>query len=187
MKQTILLTILLSLPGLALADPYFELALEVGGETFATASGGSNFFSFDDDLNINGGVKFALGVQNSFGAGDRDSLSFAIGYLFDNIDADNGDAEFDTLTFDAIFLRRYEVHRLGGGISYHIGPEYEDDIDGFAPLELEFDDALGFLLQYAYAPGPGFQIGARFTFMEYESGGTDYDADSFGIFLSSGF
>ncbi len=80
-----------------------------------------------------------------------------------------------------------DSHRFGIGASYHIGPTYKDDIVGLAPLKIDFDDALGLILQYSYAVSSGFQIGARFTQMDYEANGASLDASSFGIILSNGF
>jgi hypothetical protein len=175
----IVLPILLLLSFNLQAEIYFELDLEGGGDTLIGTTSGQ-------DINVGGGVKFAAGVVNQVGD-NGESLSLSLGYMFDNIDAINGTAEIDTLTFDAIYSIQRDRHRFGIGASYHMGPTYEDDIFGFSPLKFEFDDALGLILQYGYAAFPGFYIGARFTEMDYEVSGLSLDASSFGIFLSNGF
>ncbi len=187
MQNIFLAIFLLLIIGIAKAELFFEGSIEGGGETFATAESSNDFYSFDDDLNIGGGTKVAIGIQNMVGEEALGSLSLALGYIWDRIDADNGDADFSTVTFDVIYIRHFNKHRLGIGASYHIGPEYEEDIDGSIPFDLDFDDSLGFILKYGYEINQGLQIGARYTVMEYEFNDIDVDADSFGLFLSNGF
>jgi hypothetical protein len=175
----ILLLFLLLLSSTAEADLYFELSVEGGGDTLIGSSSG-------EDINAGGGIKFAGGVQNEV-SDTGNILSFSVGYLFDSIDAVNGSAEIDTMTFDAIYTVHRGDHRFGIGGSYHIGPTYEDDIAGFAPLKIEFDDAIGMLFQYGYSVSHNFQVGARLTRMSYELNGSSIDADSFGVFISNGF
>ena len=179
MKHYITAVMLFLLPGLGHAELYFELALEGGGETLARSSDGL-------ELNAGGGIKFAGGVINNFGENNHSRLSLALGYLSDSIDASNGEGDLDSFTFDAIYSRLFHLHRLGVGLSYHIGPEYSDSVDGFGSTRIEFDDALGIILQYGYALTPGFQLGARYTLMDYKANGLSIDADSFGVFLAFG-
>ena len=137
MKKIAFIFFLLLMPGIVKSEIYLEISLEGGGKTFATATRGNDDFSFDEDLNIGGGFKFAAGVHNLVGENDRGSISLALGYLWDSIDAENGDAEFNAFTFDAIYNLRIKLHRIGIGATYHINPEYEDDIDGFAETNIE--------------------------------------------------
>ena len=70
------------------------------------------------------------------------------------------------------------------GVSWHLNPEFESDIDGFSSVRIRFDDALGMILQYRYQLYPGFQPGLRLTEMEYEGGSITDDASSIGLFLA---
>lgn len=180
----LLLIVAGSLPGTAQSEIYLEIGLEGGGETFVTATRSNDDFSFDQDLNIGGGVKIAAGIHKIVGENDGGSVSLALGYLWDSIDADNGDADFSTITLDAIYNLRLNRHRLGIGASYHIGPEYQDDLDGFAKTNIDFDDSLGLILQYSYEITPGFYLGLRHTEMDYEVHGNSVDASSIGLFLA---
>jgi len=180
MNNLIVAVILLTLTSTAQAKAYFELGIEGGGVPIVETGAG--------DINPGGGFKFAIGVQKEVGE-SGDSLSIALGYLFDEageIDFwyEQPRFEFNTVTLDAIYTIRNNPHRFGIGGSYHIGPIYKDNLQ---PLTLDFDNALGLLLQYSYTLGSGFQIGARLTSMDYEAGGLSADASSFGIFLSNGF
>lgn len=174
-----LLPLLVLVCSSAEADLYLEMSIDGGGDTLIGSTSG-------EELNAGGGIKFAGGVQNEV-SNSGNTLSFSVGYLFDSIDAVNGSADLDTFTFEAIYTLHKGDHRFGIGGSYHIGPSYEDSIAGFAPLKVEFDDALGMLFQYGYSVSNKFQVGARLTRMNYELNGNSIDADSFGVFISNGF
>jgi hypothetical protein len=179
MNKFIVTVILLALASTAQADLYLELGYEGGGDTLISTTAG-------EDINAGGGINYVIGVQNKVGENGK-SLSLALGYMIQSMDASNGTAEISTLTFDAIYSIPKGVHRFGIGASYHIDPTYKDNIAGLSPLKIDFDDALGLVLQYSYAYSPQFQIGARITEMDYEVNGLSLDAGSFGIFLSNGF
>ena len=162
------------------AELYLEASLEGGGDTLVETN-------LNDEINAGGGIKFAVGIQNPMGPGGNNSLRLAVGYLFDSINASNGDADFDALTFDAIYSVSSGPHAFGFGGSLHMSPEYDETIDGLGSLQVEFDDALGMVLQYGYQGIPGFELGVRYTMIDYEAGSAILDADSFGLFISNGF
>lgn len=181
-----ILTILLALSsGPVKAGFYFELGAEDGGDTLASASGSNDYWGdYERDLDIGGGGKLAIGIHNILGENKDRSLSFALGYLSDSIDASNGDADYDTVTFDAIYGFHFEAHRFGLGASYHIGPEFKGKFDDQPRITAEFDDALGLVMQYSYAISPVFHVGLRYTEMDYEINNVELDASSFGIFMA---
>ena len=185
---TTVLTILLVLsPGHVKAGLYFEFDFESGGDTLASASGSTDFWGggdYERDLDIGGGNKLAVGIHNILGENNDRSLSFALGYLSDSIDASNGDADYDTVTFDALYGFHFEAHRFGLGASYHIGPEFKGKFDDQPRVTAEFDDALGLVMQYSYAVSPVFHVGLRYTEMDYEINDVELDASSFGIFIA---
>jgi hypothetical protein len=183
MIKTIITVILLVLSQSAQAELYMELSVENGGDALISSPSYS--------VNAGSGVKLAIGVQKVVGE-EGETLSLSLGRMSDFIDANDGidgKAEINTHTVDAIYSIRRGHHRFGFGGSYHIGPIYEENIAGLPPVEIKFDDALGLILQYSYAwqPGPGFQIGARYTLMDYKASGLSLNADSYGIFISNGF
>ncbi len=179
MTKFIVTAILLTLASNAQAELYLELGYEGGGDTLISTTLG-------DDINAGGGINYVFGVQNEVGEKGK-SWSLGLGYMIQSMDASNGTAEISTLTVDAIYSIPVDRHRFGIGASYHIGPTYKDKIAGFSPLTIDFDNALGLVLQYSYAYSPRFQIGARITEMDYEVNGLSLDAGSFGIFISNGF
>ena len=163
----------------ARAESYFEFGLESGGDILASTS--------LEDLNAGGGFRLALGLQRFIGGFDDVGLLFSVGYLFDRIDGSNGDADIDALLAEVVYFRDFGPHRLGIGGSYHLNPQYHDDVDGFAKTRINFDDAAGLVLRYAYILEETFEFGARYTVMDYRVNGRSFDADSLGIFVSVGF
>ncbi len=180
MTKIIITVILLTLASTAQAELYMEMSVEEGGDTLASSPSYS--------VNAGSGLKLAFGIQNIVGE-YGESLSLSLGQLTDFLDAYDGIVETSTITLEAIYSIPRGNHRFGFGGSFHIGPTYEEDIAGSPPLKIDFDDALGLILQYSYArkPGPGFQVGVRYTQMEYKANGLSLDASSFGIFISNGF
>ena len=178
-KPTLLFILMLfALP--AQADLYLELGFESGGDELIGTNTG-------DDLHAGGGLKLALGIQNPVNEDGTAWLRMAVGYLFDDINADNGEADIDTLTFDALYILNAGMHSFGVGPTLHLDPEYSDDVAGFRPERIEFDDAVGIMFQYGYHPTENFEIGLRLTDIDYENGSRSYDAGSFGLFISNGF
>lgn len=162
------------------ADIYVEGSVQGGGDDLIRSTTG-------DSISAGAGLKLAIGIQNAVTADQAGHIRLAVGYQFDRIDAANGDAELDTVTFDAMYVLNSGPHAMGAGVTMHMSPEYSDRIDGVVPLTIEFDDAVGFVVQYGYQFMPGLELGVRYTSMEYEVGSASVDADSFGIFLSNGY
>lgn len=182
MKKIILPVSLLCIMSVQIvqADLYVEIAFEGGGDDLIGTNTG-------DELSAGGGVKIAAGVQNTVNEEGTASIRLSVGYLFDDIDAANGSADIDTMTFDAIYAIHSGPHTFGFGATMHIEPEYKDNVSGFVPLNIQFDDAYGVVLQYGYHITHGLEFGARLTNMDYESRNISINADSFGIYLSNGF
>ncbi len=164
----------------AQAELYLELGFETGGDELVLTDSG-------ETLNAGGGFKLAAGIQNHLNDTGTTSMRLVLGYLFDSLDASNGSADIDSVTFDALLLLDSGPHRLGFGPTLHLAPRYQDNVDGFAAVDIEFDDAVGITVQYGYRLGPGFEIGLRLTDIEYENASTRLDAGSFGVYLSNGF
>ena len=182
MKKSVVTLVLLSCLAIfpVQADFYAEMSLEGGGDDIIGTTSG-------ETISAGGGLKFALGIQNPINDAGSASIRLVLGYLFDSIDAANGDAEIDTLTFDAMYIIHSAAHSFGLGATMHLSPEYSDNIAGFAPLKIEFDDAFGVVFQYGYHFIPGLEIGVRLSDLDYEAGNARIDAGSFGFYISNGF
>lgn len=177
-KAVVALWLMLS-PCITYAEAYAEFALIAGGEELAS--------TFIDDIYAGGGLKFAFGAQHRIGDSPKYELTYTLGYMFDDVSGTNGNAEFDVFVLDALFQLRNGPHRFAFGGSYHINPEYEENIDGFARFRIDFDDALGFTARYSYDFGDVFLVGGVITVMDYEADGESFDANSLGFFVATYF
>lgn len=163
------------------AELYYEVGLEGGGDDELAST------TADDSIAPGGGIKFAIGIQNPINDDASAAIRLSVGYLFDSIDANDGEADIDTLTFDALYIINSGVHSFGIGGTMHMSPEYSERTDSSGSFNIEFDDAVGVVLQYGYHLDIGMEIVARFTQMDYEVGSASIDAGSFGVFISNGF
>ncbi len=178
-KNIVLLLLVLGCVSPASAELYLEASLEGGGETLVRST-------LDDELNAGGGVKLAIGTQNWLDDAGSSSLRLAVGYLQDDVSGGNGSAELDVLTFDALYLIHSGPHSFGVGATWHASPRYRARIDGVSDT-VDFEDAVGPVLQYGFRLSPGLEIGFRFSDIEYQSSERVINAGSFGVYLSNGF
>jgi len=179
LSKFLALMLLILVSGMSHAEVYFEVSIEAGGETLGSAS--------NKDLNIAGGFKLAIGIQRYIGGFEDVGLLFSVGYLSDEIDASNGTAETDATVLEFIYFRKFGPHRIGTGGTYHLNPQYKENLDGFAKTKINFDDSTGLLVRYSYTITEGLQAGVRYTIMDYEANGESLDASSIGLFFSSSF
>jgi hypothetical protein len=161
-----------------------------GGDDLTVVSGGEDLQA-GQLLNLGIGYDFDLNPAKTL------LLRAGINYKFDSVDASNGEADFDRWPLDLILVSRQGNFSLGAGITYHLSPSYEATINGFS-TEVDFDDALGFLLQAGVMVTPTMELGARVTMIEYEPAQPTVmfpsltpidkvDGDSFGIYVTIGF
>ncbi|MBT3204894.1 MAG: hypothetical protein HOM14_05235 [Gammaproteobacteria bacterium] len=179
-KQFVVIILVILSVNTANAELYLEVAAEAGGNELISTNS-------VDSIEAGGGIKFAVGVQNPVNYDGSAAIRLSVGYLSDSIFADNGQANFSTMTFDAMLVSSSGPHSFGVGGTLHLSPEYSDNVAGYYPELIEYDDALGLVFQYSYHFVPGLEIGLRYTDITYETSGFSDDAGSLGIFLSSGF
>lgn len=161
-----------------------------GGDDLAVVSGDSGDLQAGQLLNLGIGYDFDLNAAKTL------RLRTGINYKFDSVDADNGEADFDRWPLDFILISQQGNFSLGAGLTYHLSPSFEATVNG-STSRVDFDDALGFLLQAGYMVAERIELGARVTLIEYESdsllvtpGGAitnKVDGDSFGLYISAGF
>ncbi|MCP4074829.1 MAG: hypothetical protein GY744_01415 [Gammaproteobacteria bacterium] len=179
-KQILAIILMMLCVNTVSADLYLELAAEAGGQKLIDSN-------TVDSITAGGGIKFAIGFQNPVNEKTKTSIRFSVGYLSDSIFADNGQADFNTVTLDAMVIKKAGAHSFGFGATMHMLPEYSDYVIGYRPEKIEYDDALGFVFQYGYQFVPGLNLGLRYTDITYQVSGFRQDAGSLGIFVSSGF
>lgn len=135
-----------------------------GGDDLATVEYDNGA---DDDLEAGGGIYLGGGIEFPLLVGDM-ALRTSVGYQFDSVDADNGDAEFDRIPWDVMVLLGTAPHRLGIGLTYHTDVQYDFHDDFGQDVDAEFDDALGLVLAYELQLSPMFSLSFKYTDIEYE-------------------
>lgn len=161
-----------------------SLGLTFGGDELVTVRVDRDF-SGEDDESIKAGelVQFAGGFlyeKNKF------QLQTTLGYYVDGIFGENGETSFTRWPIEVLAFWKTDKLRLGTGITHHLNPEFELDIDYEQKIEVDFDDATGFIIQGDYLIIDSLALGLRFTNIEYEEKdtGSKVDGDSVGLILS---
>jgi hypothetical protein len=159
--------------------PLLKAGFDFGGDTLVTvlfSDGSSETIKANEGFYIGGGASIVTDSK-------RVEIELSLAYKFSVIDADNGDVEFTRIPFEALAFYRWDKVRLGGGLTYHINPELEGS--GIAaPVDVNFDDALGFVLQADYGFTDRMAIGLRYTNLKYEVRGSSASAKADGLGLT---
>ena len=174
----------------------FRVAFESGGDELFEGR-----LDNGDDVDISAGglVAVELGLRRQWLASLRPEWEseLSVGYKADSVEARNGNLGFRRFTLNA--LQHYRVServRLGAGVTYHLGVEFEADaadVPGIGEFTREGEGALGALLAADYAFNDRVDLGLRATLIDYdfeadESGGAaTVDGDSVGLYLTLRF
>lgn len=134
-----------------------------GGDDLATVE-----YTNGDSTTLHAGglILFGLGIDHQFG--NQWEIQSSINYHFDRANAENGDVTFQRFPLDVLGFYRSGSHRFGGGITYHMNPEFEIDVPG-AHGTVSFDDAIGGVIEYDYFFTPSISLGLRGTLIDYKS------------------
>jgi hypothetical protein len=165
-------------------DAVLKGGFDFGGETLVTAvfTNGET-----DSIKANEGVFFGAGVA-IFNDAKTVSSELTISWKYTSISADNGDIEFTRFPVDALLFYNFPEVRVGAGATYHLNPEL--DGSGVAGgLNVDFDNALGFLAQIDWRIAEKVSVGARYTALDYDeasSGGT-VGSNGLGLVLTAMF
>ena len=133
---------------------------------------------------IGSGLHLAVGFRSLIGDNKSETLSLALGYLWES----RFEEETSATTLESIYTQHYGLHRVGIGLSYHLDPKYEEEISDSNKVQLDFDDALGIVFKYGYLiRQPDWQLGVRYSIMDYKIDSEDVDASSLGVYVSKSF
>jgi len=196
--------LLLTVPAQA-GNPFVTMAIEYGGDTLAEDNA-----LYSSKLKAGGFVYLALGYRIPLMT--PLSLSSSIGFKNDSLLVSNGEADFIRFPLELILQAKVSPRlSIGGGLSYHMAPSYRDNFpqpnqptqSNFDKFIIDFDNALGVVLQTTYRLARqgdrtetpdgveqistgGFDIGARYTFIDYESPDliSTINGDSLGLFFN---
>ena len=185
-KSILLFAPLISMAVFAADDihPVVGLGYDLGGEKVGSAL-------FEDgtkeNLHANEGIQFVGGFTIPLMTALR--LQSTIGYQVGGTDADNGKMTWSSFPWETTLLAQLGNIRIGGGTVYHLSPEFKTS--GFlADLgDFKFDDTLGYQAQIAWSPNRRlsagqYNIGIRYSSVEFKRNDLKVDGDSTGIFVN---
>lgn len=138
----------------------------------------------DDEIEAGSGVILGIGAVIAIPDTMLDA-QFSVNYHGDSVDADNGDASMERTALDALLFYHAGPHRIGAGITRHSDIEYEQDVDFYDDINVDFDDATGLVIEYNYIFGNLMALGVRHTEIEYDDKvfGDTLDASHFAILI----
>lgn len=147
-----------------------ELVDEDGDTSSETIEAGAEFYLY-------GGLRYGLTSMPV-------DLQATLGWHTDGVDISNGEFSFDRMPVDLLAFYRFGNARVGGGLTYHLSPELDLEVDGQG-ASTDFDNGLGLVAQFDYTFS-NFFVGARYTWLDYEVDEADalvdeVDANHFGI------
>lgn len=156
------------------------------------------YFGFGGDTFIEGG-QTALGTDTLTG-GEHDQLGVYLvkpNILFDlsgklalnAIVAEelytNGNEDFSTVSLDFLLVKELSNSLyFGAGATYHIDPTYTYNVSS-QERDLEYDPALGFIIELTKEFQSGFTVGLSYTNIEYSGIENNYNAFSETVDASS--
>jgi hypothetical protein len=157
--------------------PLFKGGFDFGGDTIVTAvfvGGETESIKANEGFYIGGGVSILNATRDI-------EMELSIAYKWALIDAENGDIDWTRVPLEALVFYRFPNVRLGGGLTLHLDPKLRGSgvVGG---LSVDFDDALGVVLQADYLFGDKVSIGVRYTNIKYDApGGASATGDGIGI------
>lgn len=165
-----------------------SLGITFGGDELIEVEVENDYFGDEDeDVRAGESAAIALGAAYQFYNSPL-QLQATIGYHNDSILADNGDTDFTRKPLELLAFYAVDRHRIGVGVTHHLDPEFDVDIDFLARDRVNFDDATGFVLQYDFRVASFLALGARLVSIEYQPEnrfrGPAVDGDHFGLMMT---
>src|SRR6266699_4301394 len=150
--------------------PVVRIGFDFGGDKLA----GATFTNGSTDT-IKAGELIYLGGGLSVITDSKDiEVEVTLSYKNDNINASNGKIDWTRYPLDALVFYRMPKFRLGGGLTYHLGPKLSGS-GAASNINGNFDDSLGFLLEGDYLITQKVNVGLRYTNIKYKIGGSSID------------
>ncbi|MBI1423573.1 MAG: hypothetical protein GC149_08925 [Gammaproteobacteria bacterium] len=166
---------------LAWSDVHFllEAGVHTGGDELIHVT-----FSDGSTASIKGGSLVTLGAGLAANITDKLELRFVENYKADSVNASNGSIDFTRWVSNLLLLYRVDKWKLGGGLTHHRNIKLKGD--GVASvLNVNFDDAVGTVLEADYQFGPHAYFGGQYTNIKYPVTGlsSKVDGSSIGVVI----
>lgn len=169
-------------PAWAEVSAMVKLGYDFGGDTLTTVpftDGTTASIDTNEGLLLGGGVAIASADYTW-------QTEITLNWKYQAITAANGDLKWTRWPLEALTFYQLTQFRFGGGLTYHLNPTLEGD-GVVSNINMDFDNALGAVLQADYRLDEAIAIGLRYTFIEYETAGRSYDATGPGLSFTAVF
>jgi hypothetical protein len=138
-----------------------QASLGLGGDTIITGDAGTTTLTAGDNIRFGGYVQQSNLVLDLSG-------KLALNYI--NGSKSYSNAEEDLTTFSVDLLLMKEVGNgfsFGGGLTYHLSPSYELVYNDGDFSKVDYDNALGFVLEAKKTLTFGLELSLIYTNIEY--------------------
>ena len=175
----------------ASADQALKYGIQTtfGGETFiadGTTTTGSDTFTTDNNFKY--GVYIIKPELVSHLSG-----KFALNSITGEVTYSDATEDFNAFSFDFLLMKEiFKTIYVGTGLTYHFNPSYTYT-DASDCIDLNYDDALGSILEVTKVFDNGFEVGISYTNIEYTGIKNNYNnyfsetVDASGFALTAGF
>lgn len=159
-------------------------AIEFGGDELVKitfSDGSTDSIKAGELIYLGGGVEIDTLADDA-----KYKTRLTIGWKFDRINGTNGEVDFDRFPLELIQFYQPGQWQFGAGVTYHMNPKLKGSgvVSG---LDVEFDDALGFVVEGDYFFSPKAFFGIRYTMIDYEVNNVSVDGNSIGIAIGARF
>ncbi len=166
-------------------QPVITAGITFGGDEISKEEI-ENIFGDDDTDSIDAGEMIYFAAGAAFNITNTFQLQTTFGIHLDSINGSNGDTGFYRYPLEVIGFYKNDKFRIGGGISHHLNPKYERDVDGDPKINVDFDDTTGLVIQGDYLITRQIPIGIRYMDIDYDGGDSvkSFDGSHIGIVIS---
>ena len=155
---------------------------DFGGDTLVTVQfvdGSTDSIKANEGFYIGGGIAYIFPDYNL-------EAELSASWKYVGITASNGDVSFTRFPLEAMVFYPWSWGRVGAGLTYHVNPNLKSS--GLSSnFDVEFDNAVGAVVQAEYRPSDNLGFGLRYTALDYTIGGFDVKASGVGITISGSF
>lgn len=163
--------------------PFASLGYDTGGDKLSTA-----YYISGKEQKITAGAGLIAEVGGAVGLGSNMDTQLSVGYKIDNAEASNGNLKFKRVYLNALGVYSFGKYSAGAGVTYHLNPMLTGD-GILKDTSVDFENALGGIVQGGYSVSRQGTAGLRATFINYEAskGSKSVDGNAIGLFYTHKF
>ena len=167
--------------GDAKISPIIELGFYLGAEDLSSA----RFVSgTTENVEAGGLLDFNLGAVRSLSP--HHELQATLGFRFDGVNGTRGNVSWSRWVVEGKYFYRLGRSRMGLGLSYHVNPNFEINLDAYPTTTINFDNALGAVAEWDYMSRQTY-FGLKYTLIDYTADNFTIDGSSIGLVYGFNF